>query len=640
MLYILFIFLLSFLSSLTNATLNLTLLPHEHPDPEAIVQEVQWKVKEYLSRKQLMSIHEKDQTIVCPTGNPVDDCWRCDPNWASNRQHLADCGIGFGRDALGGKGGATYIVTDSSDALKPGTFRYGVSLNQPLWIIFSGDMTIKLKDKLLMSSFMTVDGRGANVHIVGAGCLIIEQVRNVIIHNIHIHDCVPAKSDGDGITIKESSRIWVDHCTLSSCTDGLIDVTHGSTGITISNNHFSHHDKVMLLGHSDDFVADSGMQVTVALNHFGEGLEQRMPRCRHGYFHVVNNDYTEWGMYAVGGSTNPTINSQGNRYIAPANPNAKEVTRRLDTVGKSEWLKWDWRSEGDMLVNGAFFVPSGDGAGVKYALASSTEPKSPMMIDQLTMNAGVISGPTVPTPIGGSRPVSDPGTGTGTGTGVGASTGLDTGSGTGWGPFVGGGTGSLFSTVPILSRDNYKKWKEDMDVTLCLMELGLAFKEPKPIVTASNTTDEKQKLKKWETTHKKCITPMKKSILETMKDSMEKMDTATEYLAAIKEVFEDCKAEARLYNPHERVLDSRTVSCFFMGYPERSKGYRFYCLSSINKIVETNHAKFIENGDELPKPCNLDFDEDRTVTFDVVPSTILQLSTTTVDEVAFDLLRR
>jgi pectate lyase len=48
-------------------------------------------------------------------------------------------------------------------------------------------------------------------------------------------------------------------------------------------------------------------------------------RCRHGYFHVVNNDYTHWEMYAIGGSANPTINSQGNRYLAPANAFAKEV---------------------------------------------------------------------------------------------------------------------------------------------------------------------------------------------------------------------------------------------------------------------------------------------------------------------------
>ncbi|KAH9330621.1 hypothetical protein KI387_002729, partial [Taxus chinensis] len=73
---------------------------------------------------------------------------------------------------------------------------------------------------------------------------------------------------------------------------------------------------VMLLGHNDDYTQDVNMQVTIAFNHFGEGLVQRMPRCRHGYFHVVNNDYTHWEMYAIGGSANPTINSQGNRFLA------------------------------------------------------------------------------------------------------------------------------------------------------------------------------------------------------------------------------------------------------------------------------------------------------------------------------------
>jgi pectate lyase len=50
----------------------------------------------------------------CGSGNPVDDCWRCDPSWADNRQRLADCVVGFGRAALGGKNGKTYVVTDPS----------------------------------------------------------------------------------------------------------------------------------------------------------------------------------------------------------------------------------------------------------------------------------------------------------------------------------------------------------------------------------------------------------------------------------------------------------------------------------------------------------------------------------------------
>lgn len=83
--------------------------------------------------------------------------------------------------------------------------------------------------------------------------------------------------------------------------------------------------QVMLLGATDAFPQDSIMQVTVAFNRFGKGLIQRMPRCRWGFFHVVNNDYSHWQMYAIGGSANPTIISQGNRFKAANNPNTKQV---------------------------------------------------------------------------------------------------------------------------------------------------------------------------------------------------------------------------------------------------------------------------------------------------------------------------
>ena len=38
-----------------------------------------------------------------------------------------------------------------------------------------------------------------------------------------------------------------------------------------------------------------------------------------------------------------------------------------------------------------------------------------------------------------------------------------------------------------------------------------------------------------------------------------------------------CPAEAKVFNPHIKKLDPNTVSCFFIGYPHRGKGYRFYC---------------------------------------------------------------
>ena len=58
-----------------------------------------------------------------------------------------------------------------------------------------------------------------------------------------------------------------------------------------------------------------------------------------------------------------------------------------------------------------------------------------------------------------------------------------------------------------------------------------------------------------------------------------------------------CLAEARIYNPLEKKLDSRTISGYFIGYPEKSKRYRFYCPNHSTRIVETGNAIFIENGE-------------------------------------------
>jgi hypothetical protein len=56
-----------------------------------------------------------------------------------------------------------------------------------------------------------------------------------------------------------------------------------------------------------------------------------------------------------------------------------------------------------------------------------------------------------------------------------------------------------------------------------------------------------------------------------------------------------CPAKTKVYNPHIKKLDSKTVSCYFIGYSERSKGFRFYCPSHTTRIVETRHVIFFEN---------------------------------------------
>ncbi|CAI9086818.1 OLC1v1020734C1 [Oldenlandia corymbosa var. corymbosa] len=311
--------------------------------------------------------------------NVIDSCWRSNSNWAQNRKALADCAVGYGNDAIGGKFGAIYVVTDPSDNPvypKPGTLRYAVVQIKPLWIIFARDMVITLKNELLVASFKTIDGRGVKVEIANGPCITLQNVSHVIIHGISIHDCKPGNngmvvtniyhtgyrrgSDGDGIEVFHSSHIWIDHCFLARCSDGLIDVIHASTAITISNNYFTQHDKVMLCGHNDQNIEDKVMKVTVVFNHFGPGLVQRMPRVRLGYAHVANNRYDKWIMYGIGGSANPTIFSEGNYFMAPDSAYNKQVTKREQN--NKGWSSWKWRSSRDVFMNGAYFVQSGYGS--------------------------------------------------------------------------------------------------------------------------------------------------------------------------------------------------------------------------------------------------------------------------------------
>jgi pectate lyase len=349
------------------------------PAPEEITEGLNSRVSEVLNGANTTKRHLRKYSGPCLATNPIDRCWRCQKNWAKDRKRLANCVLGFGHKTTGGQQGRYYVVTDASDddLLNPkkGTIRHAVIQKGPLWIIFARSMVIKLSQELMLTSDKTIDARGANVHIAYGAGISIQYVNNVIIHGLHIHDIVAAsggmirdsvdhagirtQSDGDGISIFGSSNIWLDHLSMSNCQDGLIDIIQGSTAITISNSHFTRHNDVMLFGASDAFSGDAIMQVTVAFNHFGRGLVQRMPRCRWGFFHVVNNDYTHWLMYAIGGSQNPTIISQGNRFIAPPNDAAKEVTKR-DNAPESTWKSWTWRSEGDLMMNGAFFVQSGN----------------------------------------------------------------------------------------------------------------------------------------------------------------------------------------------------------------------------------------------------------------------------------------
>jgi hypothetical protein len=56
-----------------------------------------------------------------------------------------------------------------------------------------------------------------------------------------------------------------------------------------------------------------------------------------------------------------------------------------------------------------------------------------------------------------------------------------------------------------------------------------------------------------------------------------------------------CSAGAKLFNPSIGKFDPNTVSCHFIGYPDKSKGFRFYYPDRYIKIMETRHVVFLED---------------------------------------------
>jgi pectate lyase len=203
----------------------------------------------------------------------------------------------------GGQGGAIVNVSDAS------SFVAQAQSAPPLIIRVSG--TIHLSSPVRVRSNKTILGVGSDATIQGGG-IFLTKVSNVIIRNLTISGAT------DAINIEGAAHhIWVDHCDLSRCTDGLLDIKHGSDLITVSWNHFHDHHKTCLLSHSDKEDVrriDTGhLRVTYHHNFF-DGTQTRHPRVRYAEpVHVFNN-YFKNNQYGVAALMDSGVLVEGNVF--------------------------------------------------------------------------------------------------------------------------------------------------------------------------------------------------------------------------------------------------------------------------------------------------------------------------------------
>ncbi len=202
---------------------------------------------------------------------------------------------------------------------------------------------------------------GANAKILG-GNVNLDKVDNVIIRNIEFantFDYFPQwdPTDGefgnwnsayDSISVKGSTHVWVDRNTFSDTGglddphhtyfgrkfqqhDGAVDITNASDLVTVSYNYFHDHDKLNLVGGSDQNTADDGkLRITFHHNYF-KNVGQRAPRVRFGQVHVYNN-YYEGSAQA---STYPSLYFMGVGYKSQIIANNNYFVREAGALPQS-----------------------------------------------------------------------------------------------------------------------------------------------------------------------------------------------------------------------------------------------------------------------------------------------------------------
>lgn len=226
-------------------------------------------------------------SVASATPTPtVRDGAAVDPRTVGKRAAITDaCDVGYGAGTTGGSGGTTTTVSTLAQ------FTAAATSDDKAVIVVKG--AISGATKVKVTSNKSIIG-AAGSSLTGVG-LYINKQENVIIRNMKISKVLA--DNGDAIGIQASSKVWVDHCDLSSDKDngkdyydGLLDVTHASMAVTVSNTYIHDHYKGSLVGHSDSNSAeDTGkLYVTYANNHWSN-VGSRNPSVRFGNVHIFNN---------------------------------------------------------------------------------------------------------------------------------------------------------------------------------------------------------------------------------------------------------------------------------------------------------------------------------------------------------------
>ncbi len=141
---------------------------------------------------------------------------------------------GYGRFALGGRGGKVLFVTNLNDK-GPGSLRAAIEAQVPRIVVFKISGTIELQSELrIVHPRITIAGQTAP----GDGiCLrkypLTISADNTVVRFIRVRLGDEAGRKVDGIGVSNAKNVMVDHCSVSWTLDEAVNTYHGTKNITV-----------------------------------------------------------------------------------------------------------------------------------------------------------------------------------------------------------------------------------------------------------------------------------------------------------------------------------------------------------------------------------------------------------------------
>ncbi|MET1080954.1 MAG: RICIN domain-containing protein [Pseudomonas sp.] len=171
-----------------------------------------------------------------------------------------------------------------------------------------------------VKSDKTLLGLGAASGISGA-VLDLSNSRNVIIRNLTLEEVNPELVEaGDGVTLNNSSHVWLDHLRFKRISDGHVDIS-ASRNVTLSWNQFDGYNTAVCGNqhHYTSLVQDSQVSLHHNLWQRVSGRNPKMtgPATRA---HLYNNHWQDVSYFAVSADAGAQGKLEANFFENSAKP--------------------------------------------------------------------------------------------------------------------------------------------------------------------------------------------------------------------------------------------------------------------------------------------------------------------------------